>query len=554
VTPTDDALALLRLRTLLVSRVLLPAYTDEARREAPVRLAVVVGLALLALIALAQILAFLFARVFAGAAAADTLLPILSWGATMSSVGIFFYGALTLSATLTNRTDLHILLLAPLSTRVVLAERVLGVSATFSVLVAVIGLPNMLATGVVLSAGMTLPLAAIAAVVLLPITPTAVALLLVTGVLRTVPARRARVAAVCAAAVATAALYLATEGGFGQATIGSRSVDLLPTHWVGDGLAAAASSDSASATAYLLASTLLAGAAVALAASAAGALLQTGWGSYGELSHRRTQPRGAVRALPAFEGTRDVKGTPWAALFRREWLLLRRDPKLLAQLAYPILLEGFTLFKAIGNPFTTHALTGRLARLFAASLYLSASLTALFLLTIFALPMVSREGRSLYLLAISPLAPRAIFLSKIAFCGTPVVALVEIALFGIGTRLLRLSPLDTLLDAAAFAALLTALACWLVCVGIIWPRLGGDTSRRQISGTALLVGPTTGAGFCGLIGWLLGAVYLAPPDETMTRVISGALVFALPAAVIAACLATGPRLLRDLLEGDRRPG
>jgi hypothetical protein len=553
VTPTEDALVLLRLRTLLVSRVLLPSYTDEARRDAPVRLAIVVGLAVLVLMALAQILAFLLGRVFTGATASGTLLPVITWGAATSSVGIFFYGGLTLSAILTNRTDLHILLLAPLSTRVVLAERVLGVSATFTVLVTVIGLPNLLAAGVVLSAGPALPLAAVASVVLLPITPTAIALLLVTGVLRAVPARQARVAGVCTAAVAAAVLYIATEGGFGQVMFDSHSVDLLPTHWVGDGLAAAASNDPTSATLYLLASALLACMAVALAASAAGGLLETGWGTYRELGHRRAERTGVVTVLPAFEGSHIVEGTPWRILFMREWRLLRRDPKLLAQLAYPILLEGFTLFKAIGNPFTTQALVGRLARLFAGSLYLSASLTALFLLTIFALPMVSREGKSLYLLAISPLTDRAILLSKIAFCAAPVIALVELALVGIGARLLRLSLLDTFFDAIVFAALLTSLACWMVCVGIVWPRLSSDNSRRQISGTALLVGPTSGAAFCGLIGWLLGIVYLAPADNPEIRILAAVFIVAIPLAVIAACLATGPRLLRNLLEDDRRP-
>jgi Putative ATP-binding cassette len=550
----DDVIALGRLRLRLMSRLLLGRFTDESKRAAPFRLAAAVTASTVALLLVSWVLGILFVKSLQGQPAGPFFLPAITWAASAAAVGIFFYAGLTLSAALTQRNDLTMLLLAPLSPGVVLADRLLAVSGSFSVLLTVVGLPNLVGAGHALAAGPAYYLTCAAAVLLIPLTPASAGLLLVVLVLRQVPPRRARVATAIASAVAAGILYLVTDAHGGWTVVlPSGTWQAFPTDWPGEALVAAGRGDLQSAYVYLVGATCFAALLGWVAVKAASRLLASGWATYMEVghSHGTTTTAPGITFL-ARAPTSLSDRTPWRALMRKEWLSIRRDPKLIAQLSYPLLLEGFTLYKAIGNPFTAHPVTGRLGRLLAGSLYLSGSLTALFLLTILALPMVSREGRSLYVLAVSPVRARAVVLSKVAFCVVPVLGILEVVLITIGARLLSLSAQQTLFDALVFAALMIALAGWLVCVGIVWPRLSADSSRRQIHGTALLVGPTTGVVLCGFVGWLLIAVYAGPHGKPWLAPAAGASIFAITGLIIAGVVFAGPRLLEELLSGDRR--
>jgi hypothetical protein len=479
----------------------------------------------------------------------------MSWAASAATVGIFFYAGLTLAAALTHRNDVTMLLLSPLSSRIVLADRLLAVSASFSTLLAIVGLPNLFGVGHALDAGWGFYLASFLTVILLPLAPCSAGLLLVVLVLRWFPPRLARRVSALGSGLAAGLVYLVVEG-HGEVTLRANGLvwRVLPTAWPGAALVSSGTGSNSAALMYLAGTAAFGSVLAFLAVTSAARLLASGWGSYAEIS--RGHASGEVaRVSNIFDPAPAVLSlaSPLPALVRKEWLGLRRDPKLLAQLAYPLVLEGFTLYKAIGNPFTAHAVTGRLERLFAGSLYLSGTLTALFLLTILALPMVSREGRSLYLLAISPVRARDILLAKIVFCAAPVLLILEVLLVVVGARLLRLSPSDTVFDGLVLGALVLALSAWLVCVGVVWPRLSSDGSRRQIHGTALLVGPTTGVVLCAFVGYLLGLVFTTTPDRAWVQPVSAASIFLLTGSIVAGVWVAGPRLLRDLLSGDRRP-
>jgi hypothetical protein len=549
-----DMVSLLGLRRRLVSRLLLRSFTDRSRREAPFRLAAVVALAVVSLILVSSSLGILFTHALQGAPPEPFFLPAIRWSAAAAGVGIFFYAGLTLSATLTNRNDITMLLLAPLSARAVLADRLFAVSGSFSVLLAIVGLPNLLGAGDALHAGTPFVATSLVVILLLPVAPCAVGLLLVVTVLRFVSPRYARLATASATAVGAVVLYLITESADPMVLLPGRSWHLFPVSWPGSVLAAVSTGDTASASAYLAGTVCLDVLLIWAGVSRAARLLASGWATYTESPGSRSGATIVAReyGVPALP-CQASDSTPWRALFRREWLSVRRDPKLLAQLAYPLLVEGFTLYKAIGNPFTTHPLTGRLERLFAGALYLSATLTAVFLLTILALPIVGREGKSLYLLGASPLRARDILAAKIAFCAAPIVVLVDGLFLVFGTRLLRLTPEQTIFDALALAALLIALSAWLVCVGVIWPRISSDSSRRQLHGMALMVGPISGTALCGIVGWLIGLVYEVSAEHVWVRAGAGLGIFVLTGATAAAVMMVGPRLLRDVLTGDRRP-
>lgn len=541
------------MRLRLLSRLLLKSFTPEAQREAPLKLAAVVLLAGVSLFSVSVLLGFLFTRALLGQPAGPFFLPPMSWGTSSALVGIFFYAALTLSSALTNRNELMLLLLSPLPPRIVVADRLLAISGSFSALLAIVGLPLLSGAGGALQAPLGFFLTAVAVVLILPLAPSAAALLLTVAVLRWTPPRRARVVTAGASAIAAGAVYLFGEAVGSLRGRWSGGWDLSPLNWFGQALVRSATGDGSGASLYLAAALVLTILLSLIATDAAARLLTSGWATYTEVPHRRRGHAGTNGATLPFAAGELGESPPILPLMRKEWLTVRRDPKLIAQLAYPLVLEGFMLVKSIGNPFTAQALNGRLERLFAGSLYLSASLTALFLLTILALPMVGREGRSIYLLAIAPIRARDILVAKILVCALPVLALVELLLVTIGARLLRLSPSETVFLAFVFAALVLALSAWLVCAGILWPRLTSDNSRRQIHGVALLVGPTAGVALAAFVGWLLNVVFTVPPHHAATTRTAAILIFLLTGTVVLAVLVAGPRALHALLTGDRRP-
>lgn len=550
-----DVGIVLRLRARIFSRLLLSRFTPEAKRAAPYRLALLllVGGALLALFGLT--LGHLLTVAFTGQSLRPFLLPALVWSPTAAIVGIFFYAVLSLTATFTYRNDLSLLMLTPLSPRVVLADKLFAVCASFSVLMLVVGLPDLIGAGRALQAGAGFSLVALLVVLTVPIPAAALAMLLSILVLRWLPPARARGGSAVIGTIVAAMLYTAAQT-FGDVKVRFPwgNVNVVPAVWPGRALSAAVDGHMGVALLYLVSFVVLALGLAALAVNRAAFLLASGWAVYGEIGRRSARARTRPSLIHSTMLRSRARYSPtWWPLVRKEWLTLRRDPKLLAQLAYPLLIEGYSFYHAFGNPFTAHAITGRLARFFAASLYLSSSMTALFLLSVLALPIVGREGRSLYLLGLVPIRPGYLLLAKVLFCLAPVVVLLEVLLVTMAARLLSMSPWQTIYVGAVLLALVSALACWLVCVGLMWPRLTSDGSRRQVNGTALLIGPTSGGVLCTVVGFLLAGSFTSHPASSWAPFVAGAAIFLLTGAIIAAVFSVGPRIFQNLLTGERRP-
>lgn len=547
-----DAGTVLRLRARIFSRLLLPRFTPEAQRVAPYRLLamLLVGGTLLSLFGLT--LGHFLSDAFTGQSLRPFLLPALVWSPTAAAVGIFFYAVLSLSATFTYRNDLSLLMLTPISPRLVLADKLFAVSASFSALMLVVGMPDLIGAGRGLHAGIGFTIAALVVVLAVPLPAAALAMLLSILVLRWLPPARARAGSAVVGTIVAAVLYTVAQT-FGDVAVHLPwgNVDVVPAVWPGRALVAAADGHLGPSVLYLISFVLLSFGLAVLAIDRAAYLLASGWTVYGEVGRRRS--RGTVRTAPRRAETRVQRRPDWWTVVRKEWLTLRRDPKLLAQLAYPLLIEGYSFYHAFGNPFTAHPITGRLARFFAASLYLSSSMTALFLLSVLALPIVGREGRSLYLLGLAPVRAGYLLLAKVLFCLAPVVALLEVLLVTMAARLLKMSVLQTVYVSGVLIALVSALGCWLVCVGLIWPRLTSEGSRRQVHGTALVVGPVSGGVLCTVVGFLLAGSLASHPASSLTPYASGAGIFVLTGGVVAVVFRVGPRIFHNLLTGDRRP-
>jgi hypothetical protein len=166
------------------------------------------------------------------------------------------------------------------------------------------------------------------------------------------------------------------------------------------------------------------------------------------------------------------------------------------------------------------------------------------------LPIVNREGRSLYLLALTPLSARAILVAKWTFCVLPTLVVVG-ALAAVGAAVLRMDLGPAILGVLALGCMIVALAGISLLASLIWPRLDWDNPRRQISGTASMVGSLAallvGAACCGLlirtITW--------PADQAAWAVLTGAALFAVCAVATGIVYVLGSRRLERLLHGEQ---
>jgi len=324
------------------------------------------------------------------------------------------------------------------------------------------------------------------ALLLLPLAPLSAALLLTVSVLRWAPPARARgITSVLGALIAIGA-YLVSRS-LGTSGGATRSADLrdlvaatphawwstLPSTWPGRALAAAGLGDAASAWGYLAATAVLALALAVLAVLLAAHLFATGWATYHEVGRRRPRTTGratsaatTARSLPAL-GAPDrreialgyVRGgarptTPpvtvglstsaamivtgvraWCPLIDKEWRSLRRDTQVWARLLYPLFVIRFGFYNAARQGLSdggTFAGASASDVLRLGWFYATLAMLVYLLLIALALPLINREGRSLYLLALAPLSARDILLAKWSFCVLPVAGLVEAILIASG--------------------------------------------------------------------------------------------------------------------------
>ncbi|HEX6507062.1 MAG TPA: hypothetical protein VF221_05460, partial [Chloroflexota bacterium] len=237
----EDAGALVRLRIRIFSRLLLARFTPEAQRAAPFRLAALLVLGGGALLLFGLTIGRVLAFAFHGQSARPLLIPALLWSPSAATVGIFFYAVLSLAATFTYRNDLSLLMLTPASPRLVLTDKLLAVSGSFSVLMLIVGMPDMIGAGRALHAGLAFDLAAAVVVLTLPIPAASLSMLLTIGVLRLFPPSRARSGSAMVGTIAAAVLYTATQL-FGDVVLSTRwgQWSLLPAIWPGRALVAAA--------------------------------------------------------------------------------------------------------------------------------------------------------------------------------------------------------------------------------------------------------------------------------------------------------------------------
>jgi ABC-2 type transport system permease protein len=473
--------------------------------------------------------------------------PVMtSLGAAAGTV-IIFYAFVNLLNTFTNRGDLRLLLLTPVRPEIVLGERIIVVSLGFSFIL-LIAIPAFFAIGT--GVGVT-PLyypAVLVALLLLPVAPTALGALVLLPLLRWLPPARARTISMLVG-VGLGIAFLVVNRVVRQ--MGGRTVpslpDWLPLTWPGRFVAGVALGDAGTAFRYGLLTLTLAAALFTLATLAAARVFATGVATYGEVGSRRRR----AAALPGLDARGvDVSGPigptarrpSWWPVFIKDWRSIRRDPQRLILFLYPLAIIGFNAFSLLANR------SGRNKGFGVGTTLILLMVASMLLVTTTTPSIVNREGKAIILLALAPISPAAVILSKWIVAALPPFVVVEVALVGLSIYL-GLPPGESALLALIFAALVLALSGTTLAINLAWPKLGATNPRRQSSATAALVSLVSDAVICLVTGALLFLGLLVRHGVYSALAMVG--LFAALGAVIALAAWLMPRLLQRLLHGDR---
>jgi hypothetical protein len=425
--------------------------------------------------------------------------PLLVGGFTGLSVLMLVVGFPTVIATFFVGRDLLLLTLAPIPTIEIFTAR-LALAMAANLLISSILLAAILGIGV----GTGAPPAYFALVVPLVfvqvLAVTSIQTVLMSVVLRWVPARRARDVAAAVAGLTGAGLYLVWNLSLRQSFSGRtrqdienlntmlQRIDWLPPAWPGHALSETIAGHPVSAGAWALLAVLLAVAMVAAAAFLYQRTLAAGLGVFG--SPQALWDQKARRPARAVRGA----SSPILALARKDWLGFRRDIRRLSRLL-PALLFPIGYVFAVARPSRT--MNGFWSEVFLVGFM------SMFMSTSLATPSIPSERRGFQLLRMAPLPMWQVLRAKILLTLPPVLAMT--ILFSVVVALVSHNGADRAIE---LGTLVIWLGCGFVAIGVsaggIDPRFDALDDRRSIG----LVGTLAGLG--GSLGFgLLSAGALA---------------------------------------------
>jgi hypothetical protein len=441
--------------------------------------------------------------------------PLLAAAFTGLSLLMLLIGFPTVISSLFVGRDLLQLVVAPVRTRDIFVARLVTAMTA-----------NLLISGVLLAAVLGLGAGEGAPLIYFPLgllliavqvlVVTSLQAILMTVIVRWVPARLARDVAAAVAGLTGAALYLTWNLSLRQ-TFRSRArpdvsgltslvqrIDWLPTTWPGHALSAIASGSVAVALVWLLATLLLAAILVAMAELLYERTLLAGLGVFGDApaiwrrrsTSRPSRLRGdspleapglakpAPGAPPYLPSPLRGEGSPYFAIARKDWLGFRRDVRRLTRLL-PALLLPVGYAAALSQP--ARSLSG-----FWSNVALVTFL-AMFMASALALPSIPSERRGFQLLRMAPISMWLLLRAKV-FIAFPVVV-ATMLVFSVAVALISKGGVAQLLE-------LVILGVWLaagfvsisVSGGAIDPRFDANDDRRAVGlvGSLAAIGGSLG--------------------------------------------------------------
>lgn len=520
--------------------------------------------------------------------------PILVWASSAVSLLLFLFAVPAVLATFTYRSDLRLLLLTPLSPRLILSEKFLVLYGGLTLPLLVVGTPILIGLGSAVGMGLAYDVFAVLILLLLPVAPLGLAMLLTVLILRWVPPVWGRNVAAFMGAAVSIAYYigfqvLARNGATRPGQLRSTFAQVphawwssLPAAWPGQALAAVGLGDSAAFGRYVVAAIVVAAVLAVAAVALSSYLFTTGWATYQEVGRRRraatpvAAPSASVRGAMSRDATaldavvvagasaavsaaypgaalaarRGPPRVAWWPLVGKEWRTLRRDPRQWARLLYPLVILVFSFYRSVAQPETFGGGgQGGAASLFSAGwLFGTLSLLCYILAAALALPIVNREGKALYLLALAPLSARDVVLAKWTFSVLPPATLSVVVVI-VAAVVLHLAVWQAVLGACAMVALCVELAGAALLISLTWPRLDWDNPARQNSTTAGLGGALAGLLLAAATCVLLILTFAWASSQPVAAVAAGIGIFVLAGTIIAVAAALAPARLEALLNG-----
>jgi len=480
--------------------------------------------------------------------------PLLSAAFTGLSLLMLLIGFPTVIASLFVGRDLLQLVVAPVRTRDIFVARLVTAMSA-----------NILISGVLLAAVLGLGAGAGAPLIYFPVALLLIAVqvlvvtslqaILMTVIVRWVPARLARDVAAAVAGLTGAALYLTWNLSLRQTfrrtarpdvsglTSLVQRIDWLPTTWPGHALTAIASGSVAVALVWVLATVLLAAILVAMAELLYERTLLVGLGVFGDapaIWRRRSTPRPSPQPSPQPSPLRG-EGNPYFAIARKDWLGFRRDVRRLTRLL-PALLLPVGYAAALSQP--ARSLSGFWSN---AALI---TFLSMFMASALSLPSIPSERRGFQLLRMAPLSMWLLLRAKV-FIAFPVVV-ATMLVFSVAVAVISKSGVAQLVE-------LVVLGLWLaagfvsisVSGGAIDPRFDATDDRRSVGlvGSLAAIGGSLGFAVLSLGALALfvfggqaasGAGNLGPIPSTpavgFAMIFGGVVVLAFCASLVGALL------------------
>ena len=352
---------------------------------------------------------------------------VLAGAFTALSVLMLVIGFPTVIATFFVGRDLLQLVLAPIRIfDVFVARLVLAVLA--NLLIGAILLTGILGLGAGAGAPFVYFPLAVLLVAVQVVMITSFQAVLMSLVLKVVPARLARDVAAGVAGLTGAGLYLAwtltLRGSLGRGsrpdlanlTDLARRLDWLPSAWPGHALSAAIDGNAAAAAAWSAFAVGIGVIAFAAAALLYSQTLLSGLGVFGSTPalwrrrQSRVGPTGGPVAAPASRGA----ASPTLAIARKDWLAARRDVRRLTRLL-PALIFPIGYAFALTQPYRTGG--GFWTNVFLVTFM------SMFMSTTLATPAIPSERRGFLILRMAPLTMREVLRAKVLLTLPPVLVI-----------------------------------------------------------------------------------------------------------------------------------
>jgi uncharacterized protein YjiS (DUF1127 family) len=450
---------------------------------------------------------FIGGGAFTVGASAGRFLPsardiILAGGFTTLSIMMLVVGFPTVIATMFVGRDLLQLVVAPVRPVEIFVSRVL-LAMTANIFIS--GILLMAALGVGVGSGAPLvffPLAVVL-IALQVLVVTSLQTILMSVVLRWVPARLARDVTAAVAGFAGAGFYLAWNLSLRQSFVPSSRADLsnltalvqraewLPSAWPGHALSGVIAGDPAGAVIWLLSTLALASLLVGTAAVMYERTLLAGLGVFG--GPQAIWKRSFANNVPPAAKT--GVASPLRAIARKDWLGYRRDIRRLSRLL-PALLFPIGYAVAFLRP-------ARDGRGFWTEVFLIGLIT-MFLSSTLGTPAIPSERRGFQLLRMAPLTMWQVLRAKVTLTLFPVVAFA--LLFGV---VIATATGNGIGQVAELEVLVVWLCAGFVSIGVaagaIDPHFEAADDRRSVGIIGTLAGLAGSIGFGLLSGAALAA-------------------------------------------------